>query len=147
MITTLAALALLAADDDWNFKLSLGFDASGDAQTVTNFRVDIEGDQKADEHTYETLLRIQYGESEGERIRNDVEVRFRGDWKSGEERWGLFSDTRFRIDEFQNFDTRLTESLGGTYQIYENEGEKKMELECSIWRRIPPRQRTDRSNR
>ena len=29
MITTLAALALLAADDDWNFKLSLGFDASG----------------------------------------------------------------------------------------------------------------------
>ena len=49
MITTLAALALLAADDDWNFKLSLGFDASGDAQTVTNFRVDIEGDQKAEE--------------------------------------------------------------------------------------------------
>ena len=59
MITTLATLALLAADDDWNFKLSLGFDASGDAQTVTNFRVDIEGDQKTEEHTYETLLRIQ----------------------------------------------------------------------------------------
>ena len=93
MITTLAALALLAADDDWNFKLSLGFDASGDAQTVTNFRVDIEGDQKTEDHTYETLLRIQYGESEGERIRNDVEARFRGDWKCGEDRWGLFSDT------------------------------------------------------
>lgn len=130
MITTLAALALLAADDDWNFKLSLGFDASGDAQTVTNFRVDIEGDQKTEDHAYETLLRIQYGESEGERIRNDVEARFRGDWKCGEDRWGLFSDTRFRIDEFQNFDTRLTESLGGTYQVYENEGEKKWNLDA-----------------
>ena len=87
-----------------------------------------------EEHTYETLLRIQYGESEGERIRNDVEVRFRGDWKSGEERWGLFSDTRFRIDEFQNFDTRLTESLGGTYQIYENEGEKKYQAQKNATR-------------
>ena len=123
-------MALLAADDDWNFKLSLGFDASGDAQTVTNFRVDIEGDQKTEDHTYETLLRIQYGESEGERIRNDVEARFRGDWKCGEDRWGLFSDTRFRIDEFQNFDTRLTESLGGAYQVYENEGEKKWNLDA-----------------
>ena len=47
-----------------------------------------------------------------------------------EDRWGLFSDTRFRIDEFQNFDTRLTESLGGTYQVYENEGEKKWNLDA-----------------
>ena len=46
MITTLAALALLAADDDWNFKLSLGFDASGDAQTVTNFQWILKGIRK-----------------------------------------------------------------------------------------------------
>ena len=59
-----------------------------------------------------------------------MEARFRGDWKCGEERWGLFSDTRYRIDEFQNFDTRLTESLGGTYRIYENEGEKKWNLDA-----------------
>ena len=130
MITTLAAIAILATDDDWNFKLSLGFDASGDAQTVTNFRVDLEGDQKTDEHAFETLLRIQYGESEGNRTRNDVEGRFRGQWKCGEDRWGLFSDTRLRIDEFQSFETRLTESLGGTYQIYQDKGEKKWNLEA-----------------
>ena len=92
MITTLAALALLAADDDWNFKLSLGFDASGDAQTVTNFRVDIEGDQKTEDHTYETLLRIQYGESEGERIQSHGPVQ---GWKCNGANWACSATRDF----------------------------------------------------
>ena len=144
MITTLAALALLAADDDWNFKLSLGFDASGDAQTVTNFRVDIEGDQKTEGHMLRNLavfntVRVKANESETTWRPGS------GGLECGEDRWGLFSDTDFELTNSKILTPDSPNRWGGPIGFTKTKAKRNGTL-MLYWSWLPLGQWIDRSN-
>lgn len=106
---------------EWKRSISIGLSGTeGNAESASG-RVGL--DAKRTSPAQDTVLAAGYfyATSDGNRTRNRADAAIRNDWKFGDSRWGLFAQGRVEYDEFQDWDLRLSGSLGPSYQVVRTE--------------------------
>lgn len=106
----------------WENQFEAGLSGSDGNNETFNFsaRLSLKRTTSRDEILSDTNFR--YEESEGDETANRLDTLLRYDWRFAEgSPWSLFGQGQFELDEFQDWDSRLSLFGGVGYRLIEND--------------------------
>jgi hypothetical protein len=101
----------------WRGSVDIGASGSGGNSDTLSLRGSIGARRQTPTHDTRTGVSYLYSADSGTASASRGEAFLRNDWVWPDSRWGLFAQSRAEYDEFQDWDWRLSGSIGPSYAL------------------------------
>lgn len=101
----------------WRGSVDIGASGSGGNSDTLSLRGSVGARRQTPTHDTRTGVSYLYSADSGTASASRGEAFLRNDWVWPDSRWGLFAQSRAEYDEFQDWDWRLSGSIGPSYAL------------------------------
>ena len=105
----------------WKTNIEFGVDGSQGNSERLNFRGGLRVSRETPDTTMRFNTRYVVNTTEGERSTNRFTANLRNDWRLREARWSVFAQAGVELDEFREFDARVSGGAGFAYRFFDDE--------------------------
>ncbi len=118
------ALEAPAEDSPWSLRIEVGLDgAEGNTERFAG-RFGFYADRETDKELFHFQTTYRRATEDGEKTAERFNTQIRNDWKLGDSPWEIFAQVEADVDEFKEYDLRLSGAVGVGYRFIDNENTK-----------------------
>jgi len=107
--------------EGWTGGVEGGLNGSSGNSDTLNFRAGVFANRITSSIETRAFANYLYSEDDGDRSQNRGEIGARNDWILGDSPWSVFAQGLFEIDEFQDWDSRLSGFAGIGYAFIKDD--------------------------
>ncbi|MCA9310156.1 MAG: DUF481 domain-containing protein [Phycisphaerales bacterium] len=110
--------------DPWTLRFELGVDGSDGNTERFAGRFGFFADRDTDKSLLHFQTTYYRATQDGDKTADRFNTQIRNDWKLGSSRWDIFARAEADVDEFKEYDLRLSGALGVGYRFIDNDKTK-----------------------
>lgn len=107
--------------DGWEGNFAVGLNGSSGNTDRINLRASFDAKRATEEIETSVLALFQYAQEDSDNTENRFLIGARNDWLFAESPWRFFIEGAYEIDEFQDWDSRLSGFAGFGYEFINND--------------------------
>jgi putative salt-induced outer membrane protein YdiY len=107
--------------DDWSGGIDIGLDGSSGNTDRTNLRFGANAARETEEMVTKARLSYLWSEEDSDETENRFQANLRNDWLLGDSPWRLFVEGTWQMDEFKDYDHRLSAFAGVGYEFIQDD--------------------------
>ncbi|HEB60641.1 MAG TPA: DUF481 domain-containing protein [Phycisphaeraceae bacterium] len=108
--------------NDWTGGVDVGIDGSSGNTDTVNLHIGLNAKHTTDTMETSGSLLFLYAQQSADETQNRFEAKLRNDWLFGADSpWRFFVEGTYEIDEFQDWDSRLSGYAGVGYEFIDND--------------------------
>ncbi len=106
---------------DWSGGIDFGLDGSSGNTDRTNLRIGANAKRETDEMISKARFSYLWSEEDSAETENRFQANLRNDWLLGDSPWRLFVEGNWQIDEFKDYDHRVSAFAGVGYEFIQDD--------------------------
>jgi putative salt-induced outer membrane protein YdiY len=107
--------------DEWDGGVDIGLDGSSGNTDRTNLRIGANATREANQMITKARLLYLWSEEDSNETENRFLASLRNDWLLGDSPWRIFAEVTWELDEFKDYDHRLSGVVGGGYEFIQDD--------------------------